>query len=78
MFFFNEFFVSSVLKILITAQEDTDNLQTDSDHDEDDNVDILIKVRNDNCSYDIYLTNLHVTLAIFACKKKVFYGYPKF
>ena len=36
-------FLSSVLKILIIADEDTDSLQTDFDHDEDDTVDIWIK-----------------------------------
>ena len=47
-------FLSSVFKISIIAQKDTDDLQTDSDHDEDDTVDIKIKVRNDDCLYDIF------------------------
>ena len=35
-FVLSPFFLGAVFKILIIAQEDTDDLKTDSDHDEDD------------------------------------------
>ena len=60
----DDFFLSSVFKIII-EKADTDDLQFDSDHDEDDTVDIQTKVYNNNYLYDILRT-----LVIFSCKRR--------
>ena len=54
---FDCFLLTSVFRISIVAQEDIDDLQTDSDHDEDNTVDIQIKVHNNDWLVMIYLLN---------------------
>ena len=56
---FDDFFLFCFQDIII-AQEDIDDLQTDSDHDKDDTVDMQMKVCNDDRLYDISTEQIYM------------------